>query len=318
MVRWLTTGLPVVVNGLPGIGKTALAITLVHDGAITAHFHDGVLWASLGRQPDFIGIAEQWCGRVHQERDCSPATSQEWTHTVREALRDRRMLIVLDDVWQAEHAQTLMLAGPACTYLITTRFPRMALVLTDHSVMTILHELGEEASMALLHWLCPQVFAACQEALVRDLAQVTGGLPAALLAMGNYLRVQSRDHPRRMWQAIQRVRSLEHLLLVPNPFLPGASGEQTCLAAMVRATLESLDASARASLAELVAATASLPDPFSRAEATSTISGDVSTFQTLLDVGLLSLIGGGYHLHPLIRACVRAVLSSNEVLLCST
>src|SRR5689334_7919672 len=32
-------------NGLPGVGKTALAVELVHDPDVRAHFHDGVLWS---------------------------------------------------------------------------------------------------------------------------------------------------------------------------------------------------------------------------------------------------------------------------------
>src|SRR5258706_13014066 len=30
-------------NGLPGVGKTTLAIALVHDAQVLAHFHDGIL-----------------------------------------------------------------------------------------------------------------------------------------------------------------------------------------------------------------------------------------------------------------------------------
>src|SRR5690348_6423136 len=31
-------------NGLPGVGKTALSITLAHDPELRAHFKDGILW----------------------------------------------------------------------------------------------------------------------------------------------------------------------------------------------------------------------------------------------------------------------------------
>ena len=35
-------------NGLPGVGKTTLAIALAHDEEVRAYFRDGVLWAGLG------------------------------------------------------------------------------------------------------------------------------------------------------------------------------------------------------------------------------------------------------------------------------
>src|SRR5215472_14075019 len=38
-------------NGLPGVGKTALAIELVHDKEIRAYFSNGILWAALGPEP---------------------------------------------------------------------------------------------------------------------------------------------------------------------------------------------------------------------------------------------------------------------------
>ena len=39
------------VNGLPGVGKTTLAVELAHDQAVHAHFRDGVLWAGLDQLP---------------------------------------------------------------------------------------------------------------------------------------------------------------------------------------------------------------------------------------------------------------------------
>src|SRR5207248_3809559 len=47
-------------NGLPGVGKTALALALAHDISVLGYFHDGVLWARLGRQPDVLSILGTW------------------------------------------------------------------------------------------------------------------------------------------------------------------------------------------------------------------------------------------------------------------
>src|SRR5437762_1496282 len=49
-------------NGLPGVGKTSLAITLVHDPAIRAYFSDGVLWVSLGPIPILAGLLSRCAG----------------------------------------------------------------------------------------------------------------------------------------------------------------------------------------------------------------------------------------------------------------
>ena len=41
-------GTPLVLEGLPGVGKSSLAYHLIEQRAIQDHFKDGLLWASLG------------------------------------------------------------------------------------------------------------------------------------------------------------------------------------------------------------------------------------------------------------------------------
>src|SRR5260370_13553520 len=50
----------VALNGLPGVGKTALAIDLAYDPEVRACFQDGVLWAGLGPQPDVLEFLGRW------------------------------------------------------------------------------------------------------------------------------------------------------------------------------------------------------------------------------------------------------------------
>jgi hypothetical protein len=50
--------------GLPGVGKTALALELVHLPEIQEYFQDGILWASLGRQPDLAALLGNWSAAV--------------------------------------------------------------------------------------------------------------------------------------------------------------------------------------------------------------------------------------------------------------
>src|SRR5258706_11245561 len=47
-------------NGLPGVGKTALALALVHDNEMGELFHHGILWAGLGPQPNVLGQLSRW------------------------------------------------------------------------------------------------------------------------------------------------------------------------------------------------------------------------------------------------------------------
>src|SRR5262249_52431609 len=47
-------------HGLPGVGKTSLAIALAHDRALRAAFPDGILWASLGQEPHLLPLLSRW------------------------------------------------------------------------------------------------------------------------------------------------------------------------------------------------------------------------------------------------------------------
>src|SRR5947207_9696887 len=49
-------------NGIPGVGKTSLAIAIVHDAEIRAAFSDGILWAPLGPTPNVPGLLHRWGG----------------------------------------------------------------------------------------------------------------------------------------------------------------------------------------------------------------------------------------------------------------
>ncbi len=52
-------------EGLPGVGKTTLAVALAHDPRILAHFADGVLWAGLGPNGDPVEALGRWAGALH-------------------------------------------------------------------------------------------------------------------------------------------------------------------------------------------------------------------------------------------------------------
>ena len=51
----------IALQGLPGMGKTSLALALTGDQALRERFCDGVLWAGLGQEPDVLGQLDVVC-----------------------------------------------------------------------------------------------------------------------------------------------------------------------------------------------------------------------------------------------------------------
>jgi transcriptional regulator with XRE-family HTH domain len=318
-ISFLTQGLPVVITGLPGVGKTALAILLVHHPRLRTQF-DGVLWASLGRRPDLGRILKDWCSQLGltTQEETRPNNVLSWVEMLRSALSDRSIMVVIDDAWQAEHVRLLMLGGPDSVSVVTTRLPCMSTQLAQRGewVTTCLHPLGREESLTLLRELCQDVVDQ-QEAQVVDLLSTIGGLPAVLIAAGNYLRTHARGgHSRCMHQAVQELGTGSALLWLSDPFLKAefhtwpAGWDHISLATMLTSLVELLDEPER----EALVALAKARTPLSRC-------CSATTWRTLLDTGWLSE-AGDVCLHPLVQMFVHTIVlpsvKQSEVLLCST
>src|SRR6266581_2509870 len=186
-------------NGLPGVGKTALALALAHDHEVLEHFCDGVLWAGLGRESNVFSHLGTWglaLGFTPFEIENFTTNYTLLMQTIHRTIGARRMLLVIDDAWSVEAALNFKLGGPNCAHLVTTRLPEVAEVFaTDGNI--VVQELGEDDGLTLLERLAPRVVETVPDE-ARELVHAVGGLPLPLTLMGKYLRIQMRTgQPRR-------------------------------------------------------------------------------------------------------------------------
>lgn len=54
------------IKGWPGVGKTTIATALAYDPDIAKLFPDGILWTSLGQEPNILSEMATW-GGAHWE-----------------------------------------------------------------------------------------------------------------------------------------------------------------------------------------------------------------------------------------------------------
>ncbi|MEV0135937.1 BTAD domain-containing putative transcriptional regulator [Dactylosporangium sp. NPDC050688] len=110
-------------HGMPGVGKTALAVHVAY--AAAAGHPDGHLYLDLrGSAPQPCrpehAVAQALRGLGVDPRDI-PATLAERAALFRSLLARRRLLVVLDDAGSVDQVQPLVPAAPGCGVVVTSR-----------------------------------------------------------------------------------------------------------------------------------------------------------------------------------------------------
>ena len=114
------------IRGWPGIGKTTMAAMLAHDPDVANAFSDGVLWVSLGPKPDLFSGLAAWGRALGTDELMRAKTLEEASAQLAAMLRHKHRLLIIDDVWEAEHAVPFQVGGRGCATLITTRENKVA------------------------------------------------------------------------------------------------------------------------------------------------------------------------------------------------
>lgn len=178
-----------VIHGWPGVGKTSLVSAIGHDTEIARTFKDGILWISLEQQPNLITAMDRWGRALGSENILKAPTVKDATAQLTALLRNRNMLLIIDDVWETGHAAAFSdAAGEECSVMITTRLLKIAEALTSDQNHTYkLPVLTEGFALMVLRILVPEVVSQ-NEAECRTLVRDLECLPLALHVAAGLLR----------------------------------------------------------------------------------------------------------------------------------
>lgn len=178
------SGVPIVViSGLPGVGKTALAVKVAHD--VRERFPDGQLYVNLrGYAPTPALTATEALARFLISLGAAPrqlpSDQDGLVGLFRTLLGGRRVLILLDDAAGPGQVRPLLPNAPGCAVLVTSRGDLRGLVALQGARSVDLGVLTDEQSHALLATMIGAGRVAAELPVVAELAQLCGRLPLAL------------------------------------------------------------------------------------------------------------------------------------------
>ena len=292
------------IDGMAGIGKTALAVHVAH--RLSEKFPDGQLFLDLhgytqGQPPRTADEALTWLLRalgVPPER--IPTDSEQAAALYRQHLADTRTLIVLDNAAAEAQVRPLLPGTGSCLVLVTSRKRLKALDDAHHLSLDLL---SPPDAIALLRAVAGVDRIPSGDRLAGEVAELCGYLPLALRIAASLLRHRpawNLEHlADRLRDQHQRVRAL-------------SDGERE-LAAVFDLSYASLGAAHR----QLWRRLGLVPGPDLDAYAATALAASdpaaaAGLLEDLVDHNLLTAYAPGrYRLHDLLRVQARTLAATD-------
>ncbi|KQW02104.1 tetratricopeptide repeat protein [Streptomyces sp. Root369] len=260
------------IAGRPGSGRTALAEELVR--AVADRYGDGLLRARLS-EPDGtpvpVGNSARELLTALDVAAPAGAAEDDLTAVLREALADRRSLLLLDDAVAAEQVDALLPDAPECLVVAVSGGPLTGIA--DVRPCT-LGGLDTKAALELLSRHTGSVRITVDPRAAEGLVEECQGHPAALMLAGGWLAARPKA-------AVADLAKHLHT----------ESDEGSPLSRVFKLVYTSLPAPAARILRLLSLAPAGLVDPHTAsALAGCSVSGARSTLDDFVALGLLHAV----------------------------
>jgi len=89
-------------QGMGGVGKSVIAAALAHDKEIRNHFPDGIVWLSIGREPNPVARQSELLRLFYEPNEIDKIRVENYKSELIEKFNDKKCLIILDDVWHSK------------------------------------------------------------------------------------------------------------------------------------------------------------------------------------------------------------------------
>ncbi|PPK65272.1 helix-turn-helix domain-containing protein [Actinokineospora auranticolor] len=294
----------VLVSGLPGVGKTALAVEAGH--RLAHRFDGGCRFLDLrGVDADPLTPAlalHRLLGAFGVEERAIPGDEEDRLALYRSLVRDRAHLLVLDNAAWEGQVRPLLEGGPGSMVLVTSRGTLAGLAARHRLSVEVL---STGPAVELLAVVAGAERVSAEPAAAARVAELCGGMPLALVIAGNRLTSRGR------W-------TIEHL----SEQLAGQRRRLSVLTAgdlRVRTAFELSYRHLPADVARVFRGLALVPGSETSVELAAVVSGlspevAESALEELADAGLIGTaeVPGRYTHHDLIQVFASEQLDQDE------
>ncbi|ANZ36311.1 hypothetical protein BBK82_09795 [Lentzea guizhouensis] len=172
------------INGIGGVGKTALAVQWAHRQA--ERFPDGQLYVNLrgfdtqAEPVDPLSVARDFLAALGVAASEIPASESALISAYRSALAERRVLLLLDNARDVDQVRPLLPGGATNLVVVTSRNRLSGLVAREGALPVALDVLDERQSADLLTGRIGTARAEDEPEAVTRLVRRCAGLPLAL------------------------------------------------------------------------------------------------------------------------------------------
>ncbi|MEZ4710670.1 MAG: tetratricopeptide repeat protein [Caldilineaceae bacterium] len=297
------------VEGLPGVGKTLLAVALVHHPSILHYFDGGVLWASLGQNPDVMGQLAGWADAL--KLDVSGLNNEELrSKAVKTTIRQRRFLLVIDDAWNLETANMFRCGGPNCCHLMTTRKRAIARAFSGANHVEHIPVLDNTSGYKLLELFAPEACNADPKA-AQNLVEAVGALPLAIELLGGYLSTpENSSFVDLSIDTLKKLKTPTKRLQLATKRLEISGNQKISLQETIDLSLDELPKKIQEAFFAL-GAFASKPERFTLNAAQIVTKADAKTLALLIASNLLQQVGSeSLTIHQVLADAARTQMPS--------
>ncbi|KAH8936860.1 hypothetical protein BDL97_17G107600 [Sphagnum fallax] len=190
--------------GMGGVGKTLLLQRLYGSPEVYGHFQGAkFIWLTVGQTPDIMAIYRS----LSEELDFKPKlylNSEDYKLKLYNQFRQKRVFLVLDDVWKDKAFDSLDLAkGDGSVTLLTTRDCSLLERASPHISQVHMTPLLKEDSWRLF---CVHAFRSPSNVpselkeLAQSMAEECEGLPLALKVIGRAMF--GKTSPELQWEPL--------------------------------------------------------------------------------------------------------------------